>query len=257
MPSFSKPSPAMIVAVLALVFAATGGAYASVQSSGSGISAHAAAKKKKGTKGARGPAGRPGAPGATGPQGPKGATGPAGPTGPKGDAGAPGAKGDDGAAGPGAQSFYKQLTPAPVLGTTVAVNNFPTGYQLNFGCQRAINSKTVTTYMFASGPTGGFTSTFDQQGVELNGATLSTFVPLAGLATDTSPSSYNIPTDVVTDGRFVAHGSLNLLDAATGRDALVSYSVVVDSNLHGIAGAGNGAYACAFSGTIIPGDTPS
>lgn len=88
-------NPATILALVALVFAATGGAYAATSGSGGGgvshvtLSASAAAKKAK-PKSTRGPAGPKGATGATG------ATGPAGPAGP---AGAAGAKGETGPAG--------------------------------------------------------------------------------------------------------------------------------------------------------------
>jgi hypothetical protein len=90
-------TPASILALVALVFAVTGGAFAATGSSGgSGSPSHATptatvAKKKKAP--ARGPAGPRGATGATG------ASGPAGPTGPAGPAGAAGAKGETGTAG--------------------------------------------------------------------------------------------------------------------------------------------------------------
>jgi hypothetical protein len=82
-----RPSPAMAVAVVALVFAMVGGAFAASGGSGDGKSASASAKAKKGPRGPRGPKG---ATGATGPQGPAGAPGA------KGDPGAPGAPGKDG-----------------------------------------------------------------------------------------------------------------------------------------------------------------
>ncbi len=70
----------LIVAIIALVFAMLGGAYAASKSSGGG-KATASAKAKKGPRG---------------PKGPKGDTGPAGPQGAKGDQGP---KGDTGANG--------------------------------------------------------------------------------------------------------------------------------------------------------------
>jgi hypothetical protein len=89
-------TPASVLALVALVFAVTGGAFGAT-GGGSGSPSHAtltanAAKKK--TKGpARGPAGPRGATGATGAAGPAGSAGPAGP------AGSAGGKGENGAAG--------------------------------------------------------------------------------------------------------------------------------------------------------------
>jgi Collagen triple helix repeat (20 copies) len=73
-----------VIAVIALVFAMLGGAYAA---SGDGGKATASAKAKRGPRGPKGPKGD------TGP------AGPAGPAGPKGDTGAAGAAGKDGTDG--------------------------------------------------------------------------------------------------------------------------------------------------------------
>lgn len=93
-------NPAMIVALAALIFAVTGGAYAaSGGGNGSHTTASVAKKKKSSSKGTRGPAGPKGATGATGPAGPPGPAGnagPAGPTGAKGDTGSAGSNGGDG-----------------------------------------------------------------------------------------------------------------------------------------------------------------
>ena len=78
-----------LIAVIALVFASIGGAYATSDNSGD-----ATASAKKAKKGPRGPRGPRGPAGPAGPQGPAGAAGPAGPAGLK------GADGADGAAGP-------------------------------------------------------------------------------------------------------------------------------------------------------------
>jgi hypothetical protein len=95
-------TPSTFIALLALVFAITGGAFAATGGSsngGAGAKATAAAtplasaskaKKKAAPKPVRGPAG---------PKGATGATGAAGPAGPAGPAGAAGAKGENGAAG--------------------------------------------------------------------------------------------------------------------------------------------------------------
>jgi collagen triple helix repeat protein len=78
-----------VIAVVALVFAMLGGAYAASNDGGSGSKATASAKK--GPRGPRGP---------RGPAGPAGPQGPAGPAGAKGDTGAAGSNGSNGAQGP-------------------------------------------------------------------------------------------------------------------------------------------------------------
>ena len=101
-----------IIAIVALVFAMTGGAFAVTSKGGSpstatvsgkggsSSSASIAAKKKKKKKftpkGARGPRGLRGATGATGPAGPQGLAGPVGPAGKDGTPGANGTNGKDG-----------------------------------------------------------------------------------------------------------------------------------------------------------------
>src|SRR5947209_2786115 len=92
MRKLSTPSPALVVALLALGLALGGTGIAATRS-GSGPGAHAAAaKKRNGTvrRGPRGPAG---------PRGPQGAQGTAGAQGPQGAAGANGRNGTDGTNG--------------------------------------------------------------------------------------------------------------------------------------------------------------
>jgi len=92
----------LVVAVVALVAALGGGAYAATGSFGGGAKATASAKGKPGPRGKQGktgpagPAGAKGDTGATGAAGSKGDTGATGPAGPKGD---PGAKGTPGVTG--------------------------------------------------------------------------------------------------------------------------------------------------------------
>jgi hypothetical protein len=96
-------NPATILALTALVFALTGGAFAATDG-GSGSPAkatasvtHAAtAKKKPAPKSTRGPAGPKGATGATGATGAMGAIGATGPGGPQGNAGSNGNNGEPG-----------------------------------------------------------------------------------------------------------------------------------------------------------------
>jgi hypothetical protein len=100
-------SPSAVIAVLALVFAMSGGAYA--MSGGGRLPQASAASAKKsgktGLRGPRGPAGKNGAPGERGPagapgsagsQGPAGAQGPKGERGEEGEAGEPGEPGEPG-----------------------------------------------------------------------------------------------------------------------------------------------------------------
>jgi hypothetical protein len=113
------PSPAMIVAVLALIAAATGTASASLGASGHAkadkASKHKAATTHalRGPRGFRGPAGVPGPAGSIGKTGQDGSTGPAGPAGPTGPAGPQGpqgAKGDPGPTGPAGSSLNLTTT---------------------------------------------------------------------------------------------------------------------------------------------------
>lgn len=93
------------VALIALVFAMLGGAYAASDNGGSG-NATASAKAKKGPRG---------------PKGPKGDTGPAGPVGPAGPAGAKGDKGDSGSSGAngqGAEAISFTGSKGPIGGVT-------------------------------------------------------------------------------------------------------------------------------------------
>ncbi len=109
-------NPTSILALVALVFAVTGGAYAAGNSGGannggsraSATAANATAvaskakhkpKAKTGPRGPAGPAGKNGANGAPGATGPAGPAGPTGPTGPVGATGATGNTGETGATG--------------------------------------------------------------------------------------------------------------------------------------------------------------
>ena len=136
-------NPAMILALVALVFAATGGAFAATGGGSGNSPAHATltasvakAKKKAAPKSTRGPAGPKGATGAAGPAGPAGPTGPAGAAGAKGENGAAGAngvngvngeKGETGPAGPqgppGTTGFTKTLPEGETeMGTFAAIS---------------------------------------------------------------------------------------------------------------------------------------
>lgn len=86
-------SPALVVAIVALVVALCGGAFAASNSGGGKATA---SKQAKGKRGPRGPKGPKGDPGATGPPGAPGAAGAKGDAGPQGEKGLKGDKGDPG-----------------------------------------------------------------------------------------------------------------------------------------------------------------
>jgi hypothetical protein len=101
------PTPAMVVACIAVVLAMTGSAFAARAlitgadvKNGSLTRADLSGRTLKSLTGKRGPAGHDGFTGARGPQGDTGPAGPAGPTGPAGPAGPRGGVGDTGVQGP-------------------------------------------------------------------------------------------------------------------------------------------------------------
>ena len=103
-------SPSTVIAVVALILALTGSAYAASGlitgadiKNGSISKADLSSRAINSLKGKRGPAGPAGREGFAGPQGPQGSTGPEGPrglVGPSGPAGPKGTTGDTGARGP-------------------------------------------------------------------------------------------------------------------------------------------------------------
>ena len=121
------------LAVCALVFAMTGGAFALSSNDGS-VNKVVVAKSKAKTKSVRGPAGPRGATGSAGSTGAQGAQGPVGPQGPKGETGAAGTNGTSGAKGePGPQGAQgkegkqgEQGEPGPA-GTTGFTKTLPSG----------------------------------------------------------------------------------------------------------------------------------
>src|ERR1700727_1874815 len=136
-------NPATLVAVIALVFAMTGGAYAAKRYliTSTGQISPSVLKKLKGANGTPGAKGTPGAQGpggATGAAGPQGGAGSAGSTGEKGGAGEKGItgeKGEKGATGSpwtpnnvlpkGAQETGAWITPANSTTTEFATISFP------------------------------------------------------------------------------------------------------------------------------------
>lgn len=159
------PSPAMIVATVALGFSIGGGAYAanSILSRGSlrlcvaengtlhaRTAGHPCVQHQQlVTVNLQGPAGKPG------PAGPAGAPGATGQTGPKGDPGTPGPKGDPGSPGPGAMTFRFDSAQANSTTFTDGPMSFPANCsstsQTNFFIQldTAKQSTVYTEGLFA------------------------------------------------------------------------------------------------------------
>jgi len=113
------------IAIVALVFAMLGGAYAA--SNGRGQKAGADASAKKAKRGPRGPRGLTGPTGPTGPQGSKGEPGV------KGDAGPPGTPGKDGQTGftetlPGGKSLEGTWTTDFATASTTALQFVPISF---------------------------------------------------------------------------------------------------------------------------------
>jgi Collagen triple helix repeat (20 copies) len=125
-------TPATVIAIVALVLASSGGAYAA----GRYLITSTKQISPKVLKALRGAPGANGAAGSTGNAGPAGAAGPAGPQGPAGPAGTAGAKGEPGAKGEDGKPGEKG---AP--GTTGFTETLPTG-------------KTETGVWTASSPAG-------------------------------------------------------------------------------------------------------
>jgi Collagen triple helix repeat (20 copies) len=134
------PSPAMVVAVIALIAAVAGTADAAgvVANGGGNAKANAASKSK--THVVRGPRGPRGFRGPTGPAGPVGATGktgaagPTGPAGPKGDTGPQGLKGDTGPKGDIGPAGTANVSPTIVSSNSGAIAGTGKAYPLTTPC---------------------------------------------------------------------------------------------------------------------------
>jgi hypothetical protein len=141
-----RPSPALVVAVLALVVALggtataasgliTGRQIAPSTVTGRNVKNHSLTasdlapgtvrRGAPGRTGATGPAGPTGAQGAPGAAGAPGATGPAGPAGPEGPAGPQGPAGADGTAKPAVVEYRQTQQFAPALTTAEAADPYP------------------------------------------------------------------------------------------------------------------------------------
>ncbi len=150
-------NPATILALVALVFAATGGAYAASGGGGNGGShatASAAKKKKKpAPKPVRGPAGPKGATGAAGP------AGPAGPAGAKGENGAAGTNGTNGTGTPGEPGKAGESV------TSATLNPHEEGCEEG-GSKFTVGGKTTTACNGEPAAGGGFPETLPEEKTE-------------------------------------------------------------------------------------------
>jgi hypothetical protein len=93
------PSPAMVVAMIALFVGLSGTGYAATRLVSSGATAAKSTRGKTGPRGKTGKAGKTGKTGAVGPAGPRGPEGATGATGPRGLTGTTGPKGPTGSSG--------------------------------------------------------------------------------------------------------------------------------------------------------------
>ncbi len=152
----------LIVALVALVFAMVGGAYAATGGSGNSNATASAKKhkKKKSKKPQRGKQGKPGKNGAPGAPGAAGPTGPAGAQGPKGDTGAQGPEGPEGPEGEPWAAGGTLPPEATLTGTyaTSLTNDFlPEGETKEDSVSFGIQVSPAPTFVFVPG-VGGTTS---------------------------------------------------------------------------------------------------
>jgi hypothetical protein len=192
-------NPATAMALVAMVFALTGGAFAATGSGGNGparagsasADTHAgagaiAAKSKSKVK--AGPRGPRGAAGPAGPAGPQGPAGPAGTAGAKGENGAAGANGTDGTNG--------------TNGTSATAESF-TGKQ--HGCETGgvVVKSASPEASVCNGKNGqtGFTETLPvgktEMGTWVANKSVEPFVPI----------SFNIPVKAILHRVWVKHGT--------------------------------------------------
>ena len=218
----------MIVAIVAVVLALTGGAFAAQKlidgsqiKNGSIAAAKLTAQAKRqlegerGPKGAKGEKGAPGATGAAGPQGSKGDKGDAGaqgPAGPKGDAGATGPqgpKGDTGDVGPaGPKGDAGAPGPQGPKGDTGDVG--PAGPEGPAG--PAGSDAEVALWSEGIGGSVAAEEGTDDPGFGLRGETRTSLTVPAGTY-QVSGSVTTIAPETGTDGTLVSRIRCNLVDA--------------------------------------------
>jgi hypothetical protein len=188
-------TPSGVIAIAALVFAATGGAFAATGGGGGSSPSHATltataakAKAKAKTKtGPRGPAGKNGAPGATGPAGPAGPGGPAGPVGPGGPQGPQGPAGNAGTSVTG--------TAIPTSSATCS-HQGGTAYTSASATENVCNGKNGTT---------GFTKTLPSGSTETGAWAFGKIAPASvpGSLLNVPVASFAIPLAAALDGTSV------------------------------------------------------
>lgn len=133
-------NPGTLIALVALVFAMSGGAYAVTSKAGGGQIVASAAKAKKGKaqalRGPRGPKGETGPAGPTGPAGLAGKEGPAGKEGKEGKPGEPGKEGKAGADGLNGKTVESEpISPNPSnTNCPQGGSKFTVGSEETFAC---------------------------------------------------------------------------------------------------------------------------
>jgi Collagen triple helix repeat (20 copies) len=162
----SKPSPALVISIIALVAALGGTGYAASRQLG--FADHSSKKKvriARGPRGVRGPAGS---------AGPHGTPGPVGPQGPKGDIGLQGPiglQGHQGDTGP-SNAFGLSKDTLTVCGTggcnsTMTLSNLPAGAYAIFAKVRADSTASSGGYSFLAQCTLSADADTDHASVEL------------------------------------------------------------------------------------------
>ncbi len=248
-------NPATILALVALVFAVTGGAYAA---SSSGVGSHATAsvakskkskkKSSSGKPGPRGPAGAAGSVGPAGPVGPAGAKGDAGAAGASGASGEPGAPGEKGAAGTAGQSVASVTEPPGAHcenGGYKLTSAGGTQYVCNG--QNGADGQSGFTETLPAGQTEQGAFSFDRQPLGPAAVTISFNIPLAAELPEANvhfiPAGGTVPA--ACEGGSAAHPK------AKSGNLCVFSSIEVNGAFEGIekvAGFGGGANT---SGALI------
>ena len=207
-----------VVAIVALVFAMTGGAFAVSSKGNSNGPVASAAKKKKKAKVLRGPRGPKGATGAAGPAGPAGLTGPVGPQGPAGPTGpaGKGEKGERGEKGEKGTSVTGAALAAGEGGCTAGGVSYTSASGANSVC----NGENGQT---------GFTS-FLPKGKTEQGSWSITFEATAAKQLGSSPISFPIPLLEPVAAHFNEEGTTECPGTHEAPEALAGNLCVYTGN---------------------------
>jgi hypothetical protein len=251
-----RPSPAMVVALIALFVAMAGGAYAATQlpknSVGSAQLKNSAVTPAKLSSAAKTALSTPGPAGATGPAGPKGDTGPRGDEGPRGDTGTKGDTGAKGEIGPKGDTGAPG-TPGPgatLLNWDEAASATPTPHTIGtlldvtFSAECAIPGPGEAEAKVFVLPSGGGLRW--DVGVE---ATDNSTDSARSASTNVPPGSILVPTQVggatANAGGSQSDHNSQIVELAPARGYL---------NLHTTASTQSSAQSCHVSVMAFPAD---